>query len=70
MTVLVYQSNLWKLLEKVNVSITLALVPFHIGMVQKALKGTYNFGSQPLVAEILLLSWPWRFNGMSFLFSH
>ena len=35
MTVLVYQSNLWKLLEKVNVSITLALVPFHIGMVFK-----------------------------------
>ena len=40
MTALVYQSNLWKLLEKVNVSVTLALVPFHIGMVQKALKGT------------------------------
>ena len=30
MTVLAYQSKLWKLLEKVNVSVTLALVPFHI----------------------------------------
>ena len=43
MTALVYQSNLWKLLEKVNFSVRLTLVPFRIGMVQKALKGTWKF---------------------------